>query len=310
MKKNIIICFLFFILFLAAGCCEDGAPFVFLCPGKQVPSYVPYPTAPPGDVNFETIDKGKNSSITNAYNALARDQQELVYIWQKHTENVFPPPTTPRVEFKTQMLFGVFGGKQLSSLARKIEITKITVTEDKVIVYAQETDETKGAEELENLIITSPFHLVKMQHSNNEVEFKTNFLPVDQMKKIINGQRILKGALTSIKEFKALAVYNNQDWYSLWQEYNKSLLVPSEIQEVDFSDKTLLALFLGERPNNGYDIDIAYIVETIDKIYAFYKDISPAPGTPVIDIPSYPFIMVTIDKTNKPVEFKKSKNLQ
>ena len=45
----------------------------------------------------------------------------------------------------------------------------------------------------------------------------------------------------------------------------------------------------------------------IYKIVAFYKDTPPAADTPVIDIPSYPFILVTINKTDKPVEFIKSK---
>ncbi len=74
---------------------------------------------------------------------------------------------------------------------------------------------------------------------------------------------------------------------------------------IDFESNMVLAVFQGEQPTGGYEIEIERIVETADKLQVYIKEISPDPDDMVIQALTYPYHIVKMPLVDKNVEFIK-----
>jgi hypothetical protein len=128
-------------------------------------------------------------------------------------------------------------------------------------------------------------------------------LPAVFVERDLDFVTIGKGPYSGRKEAGCVAVRNREDFEKLWAEYASSWVPRPELPEVDFNEKTVLAVFMGEFPTGGYGIDIEKVTEKEKEVAVFVVKRNPAAGMPVTEAFTRPYCIAVIDKVDKPVTF-------
>jgi len=115
-----------------------------------------HPTAGAQDAQPpRTLDKGVQSNIDSARQAVARTPAEWSALWKAH--DVDRPP--PAVDFAREMVVGVFMGSRPTA-GFNVEIVGTEAREHALVVRYRETAPGPGAVAAQ--ILTSPFHIVAL----------------------------------------------------------------------------------------------------------------------------------------------------
>ena len=78
------------------------------------------------------------------------------------------------------------------------------------------------------------------------------------------------------------------------EEYNEFIgKVPDDI---DFEEKTVIAVFLGSRPTGGYSAEVKKIIKKEDKIVVNVQETRPGESCKVIMAVTYPYDAVLVEK--------------
>lgn len=93
-------------------------------------------------------------------------------------------------------------------------------------------------------------------------------------------------------------------------ELGKQIVVKSESEwntligsksDIQFNKEMALAVFMGKKMTGGYSIEISSIIEKPDKLIVAVQMISPGKNCFVIQAITYPYLVVTVPKTNKEI---------
>ena len=114
---------------------------------------------------MRTLDKGDQSNVDDATQAVAKTQQEWQQLWQKHA----PDRPRPAVDFAKEMVFGVFLGSRPTA-GYVLEITGTAQSGGTLVVRYRESPPSRGA--MTAQVLTSPYHLVAVPFFPGEVKFE------------------------------------------------------------------------------------------------------------------------------------------
>ncbi|MEK8019257.1 MAG: protease complex subunit PrcB family protein, partial [Candidatus Parabeggiatoa sp.] len=107
-------------------------------------------------------------------------------------------------------------------------------------------------------------------------------------------------------------VFFDSFWFnSFWPEFPDSLeerefAIPEKTPVIDFTEKMVIAVFLGFFPNDGFRIDIKHIVETNDSIIVTVIIRIPDHNDPTVGLTDgfiYPHQIIKLKKSHKLVLF-------
>jgi len=85
-----------------------------------------------------------------------------------------------------------------------------------------------------------------------------------------------------------------------WIDYSRHIWLA---QEREHDDKLYLLVTFGERPTEGYRVEITGVVEEADRLNVYVKFTEPGDDDPVAQVLTYPYDLKAIDPPNLPVEF-------
>ncbi len=105
---------------------------------------------------------------------------------------------------------------------------------------------------------------------------------------------------------KEMVFYTEKDFHSFWKSYCRVIdsqggKVPPP--SIDFSKNMVIAVFMGKKPTSGYRIEIEKIEEDKNYIKVYVKEYLPSKNAILMPVITYPFVMVKLKKTLKPVKF-------
>ena len=100
--------------------------------------------------------------------------------------------------------------------------------------------------------------------------------------------------ITETVESKAIII-NSQE------KFNATFKPCTPPAVIDFTTTSLVGLFAGQKPSNGYAIKIQSVVETNCEVVVSFYEIAPKAGDPVTPGATYPKDVIAIPKTSKPV---------
>jgi hypothetical protein len=95
-------------------------------------------------------------------------------------------------------------------------------------------------------------------------------------------------------------VFKDQESWSRFWTQRSSQPTP----EIDFEQFTLVAVFLGQRPNPGYAVRITEVREYSDRVAVHAVETGPLPDALYAQVIVYPHNAVLIGATAKEIEFK------
>jgi len=123
-------------------------------------------------VSFSKIDKGFRSGIKERKLVTVKSEKEWGELWRLHKGAFLPEQPVLRIDFKEEMVVGVFSGEKKTG-GYGTEITKIEEARDKgeLIVFFLETRPPPKA--MVTQAITQPYHIVKTRR----IDLPAKFVP-------------------------------------------------------------------------------------------------------------------------------------
>ncbi|MFN8672110.1 MAG: protease complex subunit PrcB family protein [Candidatus Sericytochromatia bacterium] len=116
-------------------------------------------------------------------------------------------------------------------------------------------------------------------------------------------RKVLSGEKSNVKKFSTRVVTNETELQTLWNDYTGNFNNPVFLPKIDFQQKNVIAIFLGDKPTNNYAVDIDKITESKDKISVVLREVKPTTGSEVNYETTQPFLFIEIKKSNKYIEF-------
>jgi hypothetical protein len=110
---------------------------------------------------------------------------------------------------------------------------------------------------------------------------------------------VAKGTLSGIERARQAVVRTEAEWRALWKEHAPEQPPPP----VDFTGRTVLAIFLGSRNTAGFDVEITRIERDGNGVSVRYRETRPAPDGMVAQIITAPFHIVSVPRFDGPATF-------
>jgi len=114
---------------------------------------------------LRTIDKGAQSNIDTARQAVARTEAEFAAIWKAHT---YDRPA-PAVDFAREMVVAVFMGSRPTA-GFSTEIVSAAERDGRLVVTYRER--APGAGAITAQVLTAPYHIAAVPKSEKPVDFE------------------------------------------------------------------------------------------------------------------------------------------
>lgn len=114
---------------------------------------------------------------------------------------------------------------------------------------------------------------------------------------------VLKLRDGGLAEAQNLVINNESEWQNLWEQMFSNTSVKPPLPEIDFTLRTIVAVFQGVQPSGGYEIAIQEIVETENTLEVVVKAFAPGKRRVVPGAVTRPFDIVEIERTGKEAVF-------
>jgi hypothetical protein len=114
---------------------------------------------------------------------------------------------------------------------------------------------------------------------------------------------VLKLTDSGHAEAQNYVIKTETEWQSLWEKIFSNTSEKLPLPKIDFTRRTIVAVFQGAQPSNGYEISIEEIVETETSLEVVIKAFAPWKRCVLTGIVTKPFDIVEIEKTEKEVLF-------
>lgn len=111
---------------------------------------------------------------------------------------------------------------------------------------------------------------------------------------------LLEGGASAIRTERCVIVRSGEEWVALWREHAATSLPAPEPPEVDFAERMVVAVFLGERPTAGYRVDVHHCVPNGDAIVVVAAETAPGDDAFQAQVVTAPFAMVTTPRAEGP----------
>ena len=130
----------------------------------------------------------------------------------------------------------------------------------------------------QRLMANPHWHMVMAGNGVSRVPFET----------IAKGYR--SGVLGSLQT----AARNPADWTALWKKHASTDSNFPPLPAIDFTKEIAVAVFLGEKPTGGHDIEITSVERSGDNLVVSFVERSPQPGGVVTQAFTQPFHIVRV----------------
>lgn len=107
---------------------------------------------------------------------------------------------------------------------------------------------------------------------------------------------------SGVDEARQAVVNTVGEWTALWREHAGNRPAPG----VDFTTRTVLAVFLGSRPSAGYAVEIVGTRTDTAGLVVEWRERAPERGMVAAQVMTSPGHIVSVPKVTGPVRFEKA----
>ena len=110
----------------------------------------------------------------------------------------------------------------------------------------------------------------------------------------VSFQTVLKGYQSGVRESVQIVARSQSEWNSLWKRHALAEPTPPPLPAIDFTKEIIVAVFLGEKPTGGHDVEITSIEQKNDALLVSFVEKSPPPGEVLTQALTQPFHIVRV----------------
>jgi hypothetical protein len=115
-------------------------------------------------------------------------------------------------------------------------------------------------------------------------------------------ETVARDSMSGIEEPRQVAIQSSDEWSKLWREHAGNKAEP----RVDFTSRTVLAVFLGTRSSAGYGVEITGTRAEGNGLVVLWREHRPAAGVMTAQVLTSPAHLVTVPKVAGPITFEKA----
>lgn len=116
-------------------------------------------------------------------------------------------------------------------------------------------------------------------------------------------ETIASDTMSGIDTPRQAVARNDQQWGALWQQH-AGLGKPAPA--VDFSKRTVVAVFLGSRPSAGYRVEVSGTRQEGKTLVVTWREIPPARDSLLAQVLTSPAHLVSISKFDGEIKFERA----
>lgn len=251
------------------------------------------------------VVSGASSGIHAAGVQLIGTAAEWEKLWAEMTSPQSPPPALPEVNFEEKMLLAAFRGDCASS-GYGLEIRALQAGKKHLTVSLRYT--TPGPQCMLSSMITQPYEIVEIDRVEaQEIQVSVENKVIDcgeeaVIEELESGtepvrwKEVASGAYCGYHEEKRMLILDQIAWQALWEQVGSNQIPPPALPEVNFDEKALVALFMGDRGSGGYGQSIKKMEMENGRLVV--RLIHGSPGKNCISTMAIvqPYTIVAIDK--------------
>ena len=119
-----------------------------------------------------------------------------------------------------------------------------------------------------------------------------------------NVTTIAADTMSGIDAPRQAVARNDQQWAALWQQH-AGLGKPAP--PVDFTTRTVVAVFLGSRPSAGYRVEVTGTRQEGKTLIVAWREIPPPRDSLLAQVLTSPAVLVSIPRFDGDITFEKGK---
>jgi|GEM_PF-5393851 len=105
-----------------------------------------------------------------------------------------------------------------------------------------------------------------------------------------------KGSYSGVTERKAVLIADPGTWSTQWQAHSAHVVPVPAAPAIDFSQYSVLAVYMGEKNTGGYAVEVAGVQLADGKLVVTVRQQSPGPGGITTQALTQPFHLIRIPK--------------
>jgi hypothetical protein len=113
---------------------------------------------------------------------------------------------------------------------------------------------------------------------------------------------ISREMMSMVEEPKQTVARSAAEWDSLWRQHAGDKPAPA----VDFTTRTVVAIFLGTRSSAGYSADVTGVRPGDGGVIVEWQERRPEKGQVAAQVLTSPAVIVSIPKVDGPIKFEKA----
>jgi len=111
-----------------------------------------------------------------------------------------------------------------------------------------------------------------------------------------------RGQYSNVEKAREVVLHSASELGAVW----KANPANESVRAVDFTKSTVIGVFLGSRSTGGYTVEIIGIEREGDHLVVTWREVKPSPDVMVTQAFTAPYHLVTIDKFEGPIQFKRA----
>lgn len=239
-------------------------------------------------VAFKTIVSESFSNIETPREVVIKDAAAWSVLWAEHSKTRI---AAPQVDFSRNMLVAVFQGSGNPGCGT-FDVVHVGAKDGKLLVEYEIRDMSPVM--LCLAAVTQPMRVVSVPKVDAPVEFRKI------VNDYVNFTTVEPHVRTAIHEQRNVVVRDEAAWASLWAEHAGS---EHALPKVDFKEQMVIGVFRGPKPSTCHGGGIANVSFQDGKLQVGVVDSVPGPGIACGMMIVYPAHLVTVKRSEAPVEF-------
>lgn len=106
-------------------------------------------------------------------------------------------------------------------------------------------------------------------------------------------ETIAQDSMSHVEDAGHAAAFTQGEWAAIWRKHALDKPPP----KVDFTTRTVVAIFLGSRPTAGYGIEIIGTRKEGDAVIVEWAEVRPTAGVLLAQVLTSPALIASIPKT-------------
>lgn len=250
------------------------------------------------------VDQGVSSAIKDSRVQLIGTAADWEALWAEMNSHREPAPDLPVINFDEKVLLAAFRGECPSGgYGLKIE----SVSASRKALNVALTYTAPGPNCMSTMMITQPYEVVAIDRVKTKslaVNVDSKQVDCEQTEEpeptpftyAIKWEEVASGAYCGISEEKRMLIKDQNAWQALWEQVGSNRIPAPELPEVNFEEKALVALFMGDRNNGGYGQSIDRIEVEKERLVVRLVHSSPGKNCITTSAIVQPYTIVAVDK--------------